>query len=44
MLQGEIVHRLGVLLLSPDCVHVLGGGVDQLATENKPQRVLGRIL
>ncbi|CAL8249318.1 unnamed protein product [Merluccius merluccius] len=43
-LQGQMVCRLGVLLLGPHNVKVLGGEVEDLVDRNKQGRVLCRAL
>ncbi|KAJ8380902.1 hypothetical protein SKAU_G00016800, partial [Synaphobranchus kaupii] len=44
LLQGTLVCRLGVLLLMPANVRVLGGGVEQLQEVFSQGRVLSRVL
>ncbi|XP_038559879.1 recQ-mediated genome instability protein 1 [Micropterus salmoides] len=43
-LQGQMVCRLGVLLLGPTNVKVLGGEVEDLVDRNNKGRVLSRML
>ncbi|XP_077376874.1 recQ-mediated genome instability protein 1 isoform X2 [Festucalex cinctus] len=43
-LQGQMICRLGMLLLGPDNVRVLGGEVEDLAERNNQGRVLCRAL
>ncbi|XP_077416918.1 recQ-mediated genome instability protein 1 isoform X2 [Vanacampus margaritifer] len=43
-LQGQMICRLGMLLLGPDNVKVLGGEVEDLAERNNQGRVLCRVL
>ncbi|NWH72419.1 RMI1 protein, partial [Piaya cayana] len=42
--QGNIVYRLGVLLLKPENVKLLGGDVDALLEEYSQERVLARLI
>uniref|UniRef100_H3A8S8 RecQ-mediated genome instability protein 1 n=1 Tax=Latimeria chalumnae TaxID=7897 RepID=H3A8S8_LATCH len=42
LLQGNIPCRLGVLLLKPENVKVLGGEVEALVEENAQERILAR--
>ncbi|NXW58477.1 RMI1 protein, partial [Eurystomus gularis] len=42
--QGNIAYRLGVLLLKPDNVKLLGGEVDALLGEYSQERVLARLI
>ncbi|KAJ8285428.1 hypothetical protein GJAV_G00026690, partial [Gymnothorax javanicus] len=44
LLQGVLQCRLGVLLLTPDNVRVLGGAVEELQVALSQSRVLARIL
>ncbi|MBN3297861.1 RMI1 protein, partial [Amia calva] len=44
LVQGEIVCRLGVLLLKPGNVKVIGGEVELLVEEFSQERVLSKIL
>ncbi|XP_006022361.1 recQ-mediated genome instability protein 1 isoform X1 [Alligator sinensis] len=44
MVQGNIVYRLGVLLLKPENVKLLGGEVDVLLQEYSQERVLARLI
>lgn len=44
MIQGKVAYRLGVLLLKPENVRLLGGEVDGLAEEFAEQRVLARLI
>nr|XP_003216568.1 PREDICTED: recQ-mediated genome instability protein 1 [Anolis carolinensis] len=44
MIQGKVVYRLGVLLLKPENVKLLGGEVDGLMKENGRERILLRLL
>uniref|UniRef100_W5NN60 RecQ-mediated genome instability protein 1 n=2 Tax=Lepisosteus oculatus TaxID=7918 RepID=W5NN60_LEPOC len=44
LLQGKIVCRLGVLLLTPLNVKVIGGEVEGLVEEFSQERVLSRVL
>ncbi|XP_077456209.1 recQ-mediated genome instability protein 1 isoform X2 [Stigmatopora argus] len=43
-LQGQIICRLGMLLLGPGNVKVLGGEVEDLAERNKQERILCQAL
>ncbi|NWS67349.1 RMI1 protein, partial [Crotophaga sulcirostris] len=43
-LQGNIMYRLGVLLLKPENVKLLGGEVDTLLEEYSQERVLARLI
>ncbi|KFZ51481.1 RecQ-mediated genome instability protein 1 [Podiceps cristatus] len=42
--QGNITYRLGVLLLKPENVKLLGGEVDALLEEYSQERVLARLI
>ncbi|NXW51943.1 RMI1 protein, partial [Nyctiprogne leucopyga] len=42
--QGNIAYRLGVLLLKPENVRLLGGEVDALLEEYSQERVLARLI
>ncbi|NXC20406.1 RMI1 protein, partial [Corythaeola cristata] len=42
--QGNITYRLGVLLLKPENVKLLGGEVDALLNEYSQERVLARLI
>ncbi|KFU99921.1 RecQ-mediated genome instability protein 1 [Tauraco erythrolophus] len=42
--QGNIAYRLGVLLLKPENVKLLGGEVDALLNEYSQERVLARLI
>ncbi|NWH53471.1 RMI1 protein, partial [Fregata magnificens] len=42
--QGNIAYRLGVLLLKPENVKLLGGEVDALVEEYSQERVLARLI
>ncbi|NXJ53786.1 RMI1 protein, partial [Spizaetus tyrannus] len=42
--QGNIAYRLGVLLLKPENVKLLGGEVDTLFQEYSQERVLARLI
>ncbi|KAF1670984.1 RMI1 protein, partial [Pygoscelis papua] len=42
--QGNIAYRLGVLLLKPENVKLLGGEVDGLLEEYSQERVLARLI
>ncbi|KFQ38083.1 RecQ-mediated genome instability protein 1 [Mesitornis unicolor] len=42
--QGNIVYRLGVVLLKPENVKVLGGEVDAFLEEYSQERVLARLI
>ncbi|NXJ02924.1 RMI1 protein, partial [Psophia crepitans] len=42
--QGDIAYRLGVLLLKPENVKLLGGEVDALLEEYSQERVLARLI
>ncbi|CAI5786936.1 recQ-mediated genome instability protein 1 [Podarcis lilfordi] len=44
MIQGKVAYRLGVLLLKPENVRLLGGEVDSLVEENSEERVLARLI
>ncbi|KAM5193556.1 recQ-mediated genome instability protein 1 isoform 1-T3 [Mantella aurantiaca] len=44
LLQGTISCRLGVLLLKPENVKVLGGEVEALSEENSQVKVLSRLI
>ncbi|KAG8595898.1 hypothetical protein GDO81_001666 [Engystomops pustulosus] len=44
LLQGTIMCRLGVLLLKPDNVKVLGGEVEALMAEYSQDKVLSRLI
>ncbi|XP_050185691.1 recQ-mediated genome instability protein 1 [Myiozetetes cayanensis] len=43
-LQGNITYRLGVLLLKPENVKLLGGEVDALLEDYSQERVLARLI
>ncbi|NXK47593.1 RMI1 protein, partial [Chauna torquata] len=43
-IHGNIAYRLGVLLLKPENVKVLGGEVDALLDEYSQERVLARLI
>ncbi|KFP73257.1 PREDICTED: recQ-mediated genome instability protein 1 [Apaloderma vittatum] len=43
-IQGNIAYRLGVLLLKPENVKLLGGEVDTLLEEYSQERVLARLI
>ena len=43
-IRGEILCRLGVLMLTKNNVHVLGGEVESLLEENSPENLLQRAL
>ncbi|NXF92225.1 RMI1 protein, partial [Eubucco bourcierii] len=43
-IQGNIAYRLGVLLLKPENVQLLGGEVDALLEEYSQERVLARLV
>ncbi|NXK66088.1 RMI1 protein, partial [Sylvietta virens] len=43
-LQGNIAYRLGVLLLKPENVKLLGGEVDSLLEDYSQERVLARLI
>ncbi|NXW11475.1 RMI1 protein, partial [Fregetta grallaria] len=43
-IQGNIAYRLGVLLLKPENVTLLGGEVDVLLEEYSQERVLARLI
>ncbi|CAG5134179.1 unnamed protein product [Candidula unifasciata] len=42
LVSGKFLCRRGVLMLTPDCVQVLGGEVDTLVEQNTPLAVLER--
>ncbi|KFR12211.1 recQ-mediated genome instability protein 1 [Opisthocomus hoazin] len=42
--QGNIAYRLGVLLLKPENVKLLGGEVDTILEEYSQERVLARVI
>ncbi|NWI12007.1 RMI1 protein, partial [Crypturellus soui] len=42
--QGKVAYRLGVLLLKPENVRLLGGEVDALLEEYSQERVLARLI
>ncbi|KFV73826.1 RecQ-mediated genome instability protein 1 [Struthio camelus australis] len=42
--QGNVAYRLGVLLLKPENVKLLGGEVDALLEEYSQERVLARLI
>lgn len=44
LVRGCILFRLGVLLLKPENVKVLGGEVDGLSEENAQEKVLARLI
>ncbi|XP_069786112.1 recQ-mediated genome instability protein 1 isoform X2 [Narcine bancroftii] len=44
LLLGKIVCRLGVLLLKPENVRLLGGEVETLVKENSQERMLARLV
>ncbi|XP_051875388.1 recQ-mediated genome instability protein 1 [Pristis pectinata] len=44
LLLGNIACRLGVLLLKPENVRVLGGEVETLVKENSQERILARLI
>nr|DBA28012.1 TPA: hypothetical protein GDO54_008438 [Pyxicephalus adspersus] len=44
LLQGTICCRLGVLLLKPENVKVLGGEVEALSEENSQVKILSRLI
>ncbi|XP_072461727.1 recQ-mediated genome instability protein 1 isoform X2 [Notamacropus eugenii] len=44
LIHGNISYRLGVLLLKPENVKVLGGEVDALVEEHAQERILARLL
>lgn len=44
LVHGHILFRLGVLLLKPENVKVLGGEVDGLSEENAQEKVLARLI
>ncbi|NXA51592.1 RMI1 protein, partial [Nothocercus julius] len=43
-IQGKVAYRLGVLLLKPENVRLLGGEVDALLEEYSQERVLARLI
>ncbi|KFO89795.1 RecQ-mediated genome instability protein 1 [Buceros rhinoceros silvestris] len=43
-IQGNIAYRLGILLLKPENVKLLGGEVDALLEEYSQERVLARLI
>ncbi|XP_041042974.1 recQ-mediated genome instability protein 1 [Carcharodon carcharias] len=44
LLLGNITCRLGLLLLKPENVRVLGGEVESLVEENSQERILARLI
>ncbi|XP_060091396.1 recQ-mediated genome instability protein 1 [Heteronotia binoei] len=44
MIQGKVSYRLGVLLLKPENVRLLGGEVDSLMEECAEERVLAKLI
>ncbi|XP_054843095.1 recQ-mediated genome instability protein 1 [Eublepharis macularius] len=44
MIQGKVEYRLGVLLLKPENVRLLGGEVDSLMEEFAEERVLANLI
>nr|XP_056704524.1 recQ-mediated genome instability protein 1 [Euleptes europaea] len=44
MIQGKVAYRLGVLLLKPENVRLLGGEVDSLMEEYAEERVLANLI
>ncbi|XP_072372776.1 recQ-mediated genome instability protein 1 [Scyliorhinus torazame] len=44
LLMGNITCRLGLLLLKPENVRVLGGEVESLVDENSQKRILARLI
>lgn len=44
MIQGKVPYRLGVLLLKPENVRLLGGEVDSLMEEYAEERVLAKLI
>nr|XP_020668498.1 recQ-mediated genome instability protein 1 [Pogona vitticeps]XP_020668499.1 recQ-mediated genome instability protein 1 [Pogona vitticeps] len=44
MIQGKVGYRLGVLLLKPENVRLLGGEVESLVEEFAAERVLARLI
>ncbi|XP_062985455.1 recQ-mediated genome instability protein 1 [Elgaria multicarinata webbii] len=44
MIQGKVAYRLGVLLLKPENVRLLGGEVDSLVEDFIAERVLARLI
>ncbi|XP_044513175.1 recQ-mediated genome instability protein 1 [Gracilinanus agilis] len=44
LIHGNISYRLGVLLLKPENVKVLGGEVDALVEEHAQERILARLI
>uniref|UniRef100_A0A8C6Y8Q5 RecQ-mediated genome instability protein 1 n=1 Tax=Naja naja TaxID=35670 RepID=A0A8C6Y8Q5_NAJNA len=44
MIQGKVAFRLGVLLLKPENVKLLGGEVDSLLETFALERVLARLI
>ncbi|XP_043831084.1 recQ-mediated genome instability protein 1 [Dromiciops gliroides] len=44
LIHGNISYRLGVLLLKPENVKVLGGEVDALVEEHSQERILARLI
>ncbi|XP_067886142.1 recQ-mediated genome instability protein 1 [Heterodontus francisci] len=44
LLLGNIACRLGLLLLKPENVRVLGGEVESLVKENSQERILARLI
>ncbi|KAL8203342.1 UNVERIFIED_CONTAM: hypothetical protein K2H54_049155 [Gekko kuhli] len=44
MIQGKVPYRLGILLLKPENVRLLGGEVDSLMEEYAEERVLAQLI
>lgn len=44
LIHGKVAYRLGVLLLKPENVKLLGGEVDSLVEEYADERVLARLI
>lgn len=44
MIQGKVPYRLGVLLLKPENVRLLGGEVDSLMEEYAEEKVLAKLI
>lgn len=44
LIEGELEHRLGVLLLKEGQVQVLGGSVEHLLESNSTRKMLARLL
>ncbi|KAM9096910.1 recQ-mediated genome instability protein 1 [Sarcophilus harrisii] len=44
LIHGKVSYRLGVLLLKPENVKVLGGEVDALVEEHAQERILARLI